>query len=122
VTADKVVVEMAGKSKVAGMEIAIPPTKQEYTKTVELPKGAKKEEFGKKPEGTTKEGAETLKAAGQEIKTKWYEIEIKANGMDIRSKMWMSDDVPGSMVKMESKVAGAVAVETKMELVEFKKP
>jgi hypothetical protein len=123
VTADKVVVEMTVKSKAAGKDFDLPPMKQEYPKTIELPKGAKKETFATgKPEGTTKEGTETVKVGGQELKTKWYEYEVKANGMDIKAKMWMSDDVPGAMVKMESKVAAQVAGETKMELIEFKKP
>lgn len=123
VTADKVVVEMTVTSKTNGMEFKAPPMKQEFTKTVELPKGAKKETFTiGKPEGTTKEGTETLKVGGAEVKTKWYEYEVKANGSDVKAKMWMSDDVPGSLVKMESKVAAPVAVETKMDLVEFNKP
>ncbi len=122
VTADKVVVEVTITSKAAGKEFQLPAMKQDYAKMVELPKGAKKEDFGKKPEGAVKEGTETLKIAGHEIKTKWYEIEVKKDGMEAKSKMWMSDDVPGSLVKMESKVAAPIAAETKMELTEFKKP
>lgn len=123
VTADKVVVEMTVTSKTNGMEFKAPPMKQEFTKTVELPKGAKKETFATgKPEGTTKEGTETVKVGGVDVKTKWYEYEVKANGSEVKAKMWMSDDVPGSMVKMESKATAPVAAETKMELIEFKKP
>ena len=122
-TAEKVVIEITVKSKVGGMEIEIPPMKQEHLKTIELPKGAKKEAFTSgKPEGTTKEGTETLKIGGQEVKTKWYEYEVKANGADVKAKMWTSDEVPGMLVKMESKIGGAVPTDSKMELVEFKKP
>jgi hypothetical protein len=123
VTADKIVVEMTVKSKAAGMDIDLPPMKQEYPKTIELPKGAKKETFATgKPEGVTKEGTETLKIGGKEVKAKWYEYEVKANGSDVKAKMWMSDDVPGSLVKMETKITSPVAAETKMELTDFKKP
>jgi hypothetical protein len=114
---------MAVKSKAAGMDIDIPPMKQEHLKSIELPKGAKKEDIAAgKPQGTTKEGTETLKVGGQEVKTKWYEYEVKMKGTEIKAKMWMSDDVPGSLVKMESKVIAPTAGETKMELIEFKKP
>jgi hypothetical protein len=123
VTAEKIVLEITAKSKVGGMEIDIPPMKQEHLKTVELPKGVTKEVFTSgKPAGTTKEGTETLKVGGQEVKTKWYEYEVKAGGADVKSKMWTSDDVPGMLVKTESKIGGPMPTDSKMELIEFKKP
>lgn len=123
VTGEKVVIETTGKSKVAGMEVELPPMKQDHLKTIELPKGAKKEDLAAgKPAGTTKEGTETVKVGGQDVKTKWYEYEVKTKDSAMTAKMWMSDDVPGSLVKMETKVLTPLAADTKMELVEIKKP
>lgn len=121
--ADKLVIETTSVAKVAGMVIKSPPFKRDVQKTVMVPKGVKKEELqGGKPPGTTQEGTETLKVAGSEVKTKWYKYQSEAGGIKSDSKMWMSEDVPGLMVKMESSTAGAIATTMKMELVEIKKP
>ena len=71
VGADKLVIETTSVAKFNGMEIKVPPMKRDVTKTIELPKGAKKEDFAAgKPAGTTEEGTETLKVGGVEVKTK----------------------------------------------------
>jgi len=57
-----------------------------------------------------------------EYKTKWFEYTNEAAGNKTEAKMWTSDDVPGMMVKMESKTTGTVAATVKMEVVEVKKP
>jgi hypothetical protein len=124
---DKVVVETSGMSKAMGMEFKIPATKRDVPKTVQIPKGAKKpdpkgEPEPKKPEGTYEEGTETLKIAGTELKTKWYKFRSEMGGIKTDAKMWVSEDVPGGMVKMEATTTGTVASETRMELIEFKKP
>jgi hypothetical protein len=36
--------------------------------------------------------------------------------------IWMSDEVPGTLVRMEMKTTGTATSETKTELVEVKKP
>src|SRR4249920_3742887 len=65
VGAEKLVIETTSVAKVNGMEIKVPPMKRDVTKTVELPKGVKKEDFAAgKPPGTTEEGTETLKVGG----------------------------------------------------------
>lgn len=123
VGADKVVVETVGIVKVNGMELKAPATKRDVTKTVPLPKGVKKEDFlSGKPAGTTEEGTETLKVGGMELKTKWYRSKAEMNGMTVESKTWISDAVPGWMVKMEASITGKIATTTKLEVVEFKKP
>ena len=122
-SADKLVVETTSVANVAGMVIKSPAFKRDVQKTVMVPKGLKKEELqGGKPPGTVEEGTETLKIAGKEIKAKWYKSKSEAAGTKSETKMWMSDDVPGMMVKMEASTAGAFASTTKMELVEIKKP
>jgi hypothetical protein len=123
VGADKLVIEMTNVVKAAGMEIKGEPAKRDVTKTVTLPKEFKKEDFaGGKPPGTYEEGTETLKVGGTEFKTKWYKYKADVNGVKTDAKMWMSEDMPGIMVKSEMTTSGAIATTTKMEVTEFKKP
>jgi hypothetical protein len=123
VGADKLVIETTSVAKVNGMEIKVPPMNRDVTKTVELPKGVKKEDFtAGKPPGTTEEGTETLKIGGTEVKTKWYKYKADVDGTKTEAKMWISDDVPGMMVKSEMTLSGKFASTTRMEVTEFKKP
>jgi hypothetical protein len=120
---DKVVLETSGVTKAMGMEFKLPASKRESPKTITLPKDVKKPPApGAKPEGTYEDGTETVKAAGTEFKTKWYKTKTEADGVTTEGKIWISDDVPTTVVKMESKSSGAATAETKFELLEFKKP
>jgi hypothetical protein len=121
VGADKLVLETATVTVVNKMEFKGPPVKRDVPKTVTVPDNVKKA-AGDKPPGTVEDGAESVKVAGGEFKTTWFKTKTEVAGMKIESKMWMSDDVPGRLVKMESTSTGAVSTATKMELVEFKKP
>ena len=120
---DKVVLETTGVSTVNGMEIKAPSMKRDVPKEVILPASVKKEDYtAQKPPGTFEQGEETVKVAGGEFKAKWYKTKSSAAGNEVESKSWMSDDVPGRVVKLESATKGAAAIKTKMELVEVKKP
>jgi hypothetical protein len=120
---DKLVIETSSVTKFNGMEFKSPALKRDVTKTIELPKGVKKEDaVAGKPPGTVEEGTETLKIAGMEVKTKWYKYSAEVEKVKTEGKTWMSDDVPGMLVKSEMSTSGALATKTKMELVEFKKP
>jgi hypothetical protein len=119
----KVVVEMVTTIKANGMEIKAPAQKRDVTKTIEVLKGMKKEDAtAAKPIGTTEEGTETLKVAGMEVKTKWYKASAEADGTKSVTKHWVSDDIPGMMVKNVTTVSGVVNSTITMELIEFKKP
>lgn len=126
VGADKVVLESMGVTKVNGMEIKTPAAKRDLPKTIKLPDNVKKPDPKdakvEKPMGTFEEGTETLKIGGTEIKTKWFKAKAEIAGSKTESKTWMSDEVPGQLVKMEATTTGAVVSTTKMELIEFKKP
>jgi hypothetical protein len=120
---DKAVIEIATTIKANGMEIKAPAQKRDITKTIEVLKGMKKEDpTGAKPIGTTEEGTETLKVAGMELKTKWYKAAAEADGTKSQTKQWVSDDIPGMMVKNVTTVTGAVNSTVTTELIEFKKP
>jgi hypothetical protein len=121
-TADVATTEMVMVTKAGGMEFKNDPIKTENKKVVELPPGKKKEDFVK-PEGFVDQGEETLKIGGKEYKTKWVKVKIEKDGSVYEAKTWSSDDVPGTMVKMETKSSGGGAnSSTLLELVEIKKP
>jgi hypothetical protein len=122
VGADKLVLETTSTAKLNGMEFKNPPEKRDVTKTITLPKGTPKPDPNAKPKGTVGEGTETVKIGGTEFKTKWQQIKLKQGDMDIESKTWMSDDVPGMLVKMETKTRGANPATITMEVTEVKKP
>jgi hypothetical protein len=120
---DKVVLESVGATKAMGMEFKMPAVKRDVPKTVALPKGAPKPPApGSKPEGTYEEGTETLKVGTTEVKAKWYKVKNETGGVKSDAKMWVSEDMPGMMVKMEATTTGTVASETKLEVIELKKP
>lgn len=123
VGADKLVIETSSVSKVMGMEIKVPPMKRDVPKQVEIPKGVKKEDFTSgKPQGTYEEGTETVKIGGTEVKTKWYKSKFESDGNKVESKMWVSDDTPGILVKSETTLTGKLASTSKIEVTEIKKP
>jgi hypothetical protein len=120
VTDTKLVIETVTVLKVAGMEIKT-PFKRDVPKTVTVP-DVKVDPKVKPPDVKSETGTETVKVAGLELKTKWTVTKLEAGGNTIETKMWMSDDVPGMLVKSESSTKGAFATSTKIELIEFKKP
>lgn len=121
-TADVATIELVNVIKAGDMEIKTPPTKVEVKKLSELPPGKKKEDYAK-PEGVVDQGTETVTVDGVDYKTKWHSIKLKSGDTDIESKSWTSDDVPGLIVKMESKskTMGMSSTST-MILVSIKKP
>jgi hypothetical protein len=120
VTDTKLVIETTTVLKVAGMEIKT-PFKRDVPKKVTVP-DVKVDPKVKPPDVKMETGTETVKVAGLELKTKWTVTKLEVAGNTIETKTWMSDDVPGMIVKSESTTKGAFATSTKIELIEFKKP
>jgi hypothetical protein len=119
---DVATVEMVSVTKAGGQEFKSEPIKIENKKMIDLPPGKKKEDVVK-PEGQVGEGEETLKIGGKDYKAKWVKTKISKDGMEFESKTWSNDDVPGLMLKMESKASGpGFTSTTTMELVEVKVP
>ena len=57
-----------------------------------------------KPKDVVDEGTEKLKAGGTEYECKWYKIEPKLpDGSKVEGKLWVCDDFPGRLVKMNGK-------------------
>jgi hypothetical protein len=63
--------------------------------------------------------SETVTVAGKAIACKCYDTETSANGMKTNAKACTSETVPGGTVKVTSKSAGAMKMESTTELVEF---
>ena len=63
-----------------------------------------------------KQGEEKVEVAGKTYECKWTEVTSAQNGMNIVAKTWLSDAVPGKLVKMEATTTGAMASSTKMTL------
>ena len=86
--------------------------------------GSQRRKDGKDPKVETpdvkkEEGKETLKIGGVEVKTTWMKYKSKTPTGEHEGQTWLSEDVPGGLVKSVSK-AGDVS--TKTELIEIKKP
>jgi hypothetical protein len=97
ISADKAVVEMSmPPTKVGDKEYPIPPTKRDIAAKVEKPKDEGK--GGDKP----KEGDESVKVGGKDLKCHFYE----AGG----AKTYFSDEIPGRMAKMVSSTTTMEAV------------
>ncbi len=117
---EKCVIEVETISKVNGMEFKAPAMKQDVPKTFDIPKPKDgKEPKVELPDVKKEDGEETLKISGIEVKTKWSKYKSKTAAGESEGQTWLSEDVPGGVVKSVSK-SGTVS--TKMELVEIKKP
>jgi len=108
VSADEAVVEMETVTP------NVPPQKMEQKFPLKAPevKGT-----GEAPK--VKTGSEEIEVAGKKFKCTTSEVDSEANGMKTSTKTWMSDDVPGHLVKSVTKMSGATSGTTTMELVEF---
>src|SRR5262249_22934765 len=67
-----------------------PPDRYEQAKMFPILKGMKKEDIGK-PLNAVAQGEETLKIAGREIKTIWFETRGQREGATILTRTWLSD-------------------------------
>ncbi|MBF0544207.1 MAG: hypothetical protein HQM08_07230 [Candidatus Riflebacteria bacterium] len=115
-TPEKVVVEMSGSMAVMGKPVDMPKTKMEYLAKVDKVAPATAE--AAKP----KESDEELSIAGGKYKCHVVETEVKVGEGSVVSKIWSSDDVPGSMVKTLSNMEKPMKTTTSITLVEVKQP
>lgn len=116
VTADNAVIEIVSVTKMGDQEMKAPPMTHKVPAKVSM---ADADKYNN-PEGKLKDGQEEIEAAGKKWKTRWMEVETTAGEMKVKSKTWISEDVPGRVVKMTSESAGQMAMKTTGELVEVK--
>jgi hypothetical protein len=91
---DAITVEVSGTMEAFGQKRPIPTQSQKVPPKVE--KADAPVQVG--------ESTEKVEAAGKTFDCKVYEVTKKMpNGQTIKAKSWVSDDVPGGVVKMEVK-------------------
>lgn len=74
----------------------------------------------KQSEAPAPVGEEEITVNGQKYHCRVYELKKTEDGTTLTARTWMSDQVPGGIVKVESVTSGQVASDTRFELKEFK--
>lgn len=114
VTPEKVVVDTQTTMTMMGQKLEQPAQPMEIPAKMEAGQAAAAQ-AQKAADVEVKESEETVTVSGQSVKAKVVETKDKTTW----SKAWTSADVPGTVVKMESKTTGDMATSTTMELVEM---
>jgi hypothetical protein len=120
VTPEKVVVEMSGMSKVMGNNIEMPKTKIEYQ--AKVAKGQEVVPNAPPPNTDSKQSEEQLTIAGMNLKCHVIQTTLTQEGMESVSQIWSCDEIPGTLVKSETKMEKPVQSLTTISLVEVVKP
>ena len=74
------------------------------------------------PTVTETQGDEEVSVLGNKLKTHWVETTIKTGNEVSTSKDWLSDDVPGGLVREETKKTwkGKILVESVTKVIDYK--
>ena len=109
-SADKVSLKIVTKMTVAGTTMELP------AQTIDIPAVTppveKLAEDAPKP--VTKESTAKIKITDKEYNAKVIESTTKIGNMTTTSKSWTSEEIPGMMLKMETKTAGEFPSESAM--------
>ncbi|HEY1921924.1 MAG TPA: hypothetical protein VGG44_04095 [Tepidisphaeraceae bacterium] len=111
-TPDKATVEIKSSMVVAGNKMDMPPQTQDIEAKIKRPAAAAATSDAPK----TEQGTEDVKVDDKTYSCKWTQVSMEQNGMKTDAKTWTCDDVPGSVVKIESETTGAMTSTTKMAL------
>ncbi|MBF0407176.1 MAG: hypothetical protein HQM10_07475 [Candidatus Riflebacteria bacterium] len=121
-TPEKAVVEMSGSMVIMGNKTEMPKTKMEHmakVKKIEMPAQVATETVeAAKP----KVSEEEVEVPAGKIKCSLTETEAKVGEGAVYSKIWSSDEVPGTMVKMTSTMEKPIKSDTSITLIEVIKP
>lgn len=98
-----------------------PPMRLDYPATFRVPPGLTAEQMGLPSLKAKKTGQEAVTVAGKEYPAAVYEWQDSTEAGPMPTKAWLSDAIPGRLVKLESRVAG-VGNSTAEEVVEVKAP
>ncbi|MCI0704408.1 MAG: hypothetical protein L0241_25400 [Planctomycetia bacterium] len=116
-TAEKAVVEITGVTEAAGQTIKAPPVTFDFVaklpKVKVDPKGIPEPDPKAVPKFKETKGREALTINGKKVECEWIQIEFDG----FSSKTWMSNQIPGRMVKSETKTKESV---TTMQLTDWK--
>lgn len=107
VAADKVTLEVSASITMNGNKMDQPAQKQEVKAKVQ------------KEDIPAPAGEEQITVDGKTYNCKVYALTRTQEGTTISAKSWMSDEVPGGVVRVESRTEGAVVSDTRFELKEY---
>ena len=119
-TDEGAVLETVTTSDATGKEVEAPPQIYLQRRMFPLFAGVKKEDIGKPP-GSSTRGEETVKLAGKAYRATWFDSKGRVESGETFTRTWMSDEVPGRLLKAVTKVPDADNMTT-VELVESKTP
>ncbi len=119
-TPDQAVVEMLTETDQTGKRVKNPPQEIVIRRPFFLLPGIKKEDLGR-PTDYVAKGEETIEIAGGKYKAQWYDTEGKTESGPATTRTWMSNEVPGLLLKSVTKVPKVNGTIT-LEMVEFKRP
>ena len=109
---DKAVFAVQRVSDATGTLVESAPERYELIRKFPLFPGVKRENIGK-PTGASAFGEETLELAGRTIPAVWFETKAKGDGgVDLFTRTWMADNVPGRLVKSVTRIPQARTVVT----------
>ena len=114
---DKVTIETDTTTTFMGKDTKVPTQKREVPKELDGAKGTPGlDPKTGLPEGAKEDGKEKLKVGGTEYECKKYTFKSKqklpTGEEEVEGTVWVSDDVPGKLVKMTSKMkAGGMSME-----------
>lgn len=117
---DGAVLETQVTSDATGKLVTNQPDRLEQRKMFPVLPGVKPENIGK-PSKALAQGEETLKIAGREFRTVWYDTKEKGDAGDTFTRTWLSDDAPGRLVKAVTRIPKASTTVT-LELTRFDRP
>lgn len=116
ITPEKATIETKMSMVMEGKKVDMPAQKLDIA--AKVPKSQAKDTG--EPDGSakaeTKQGAEKIEVGGKTYDCKWTEVTSDQNKMHMIAKTWLSDEVPGKMVKMEATTTGEMASTVKLTL------
>ncbi len=120
ITPEKAVVEMKVATIIMGNKTEMPATKVEYLAKVpktNLPQAAAPETQIK---SDSKQGDEEIDVVGKKMKCHFIETTTEQNGGPIVSKIYTSDEIPGTLVKSVTNMEKPMKITTTIVLEEVK--
>jgi hypothetical protein len=116
---DELTIEVTNKMMAGGQEMAMPATTQKVPAKIE--KTATPAPDAKVEIKDQKDGKDTVEVGGKKYDAATHEqtMVMKEPAMTTVSKTWTSKEVPGGLVKSETKSSGSMDSTSTMTLVEF---
>jgi hypothetical protein len=119
-TDEKAVVEQVVVSDATGSKSESEPQRFSHRRMFPLLGDTKKEDIGK-PRDAVASGEERVRIGGRDYQAVWFDTKGRTEAGEARTRIWLSDEVPGRLLKSVTEVPAAQKTTT-LELVEIKRP